>query len=79
MVFIVTLTEEGGTVKNKRTTVIISILTVIVAILWLISSAFKVSQESTITPELEKIITPLDPTLDSRVFERLQQTNVNTP
>ena len=65
--------------KNKRTTVIIAILTVIVAILWLLSSAFKVSQQSTITPELEQIITPLDPTLDAGVFERLQQTNINAP
>ncbi len=65
--------------KNKRNLLIVSILTVIIAILWLLSSAFKVSSKSTLTPELERIITPLDPTLDMAVFDDLQQAERSEP
>lgn len=59
--------------KNRKATLAIAILTVITATLWLIASAIKVSQTSTISPELQEAIEPLQPNIDGAIFERLEE------
>lgn len=58
---------------KDRTWLYISLLTLLVAILWIGVSVHSTLRKTTITPDVAEVITPLDPNLDMTVIDSLSQ------
>lgn len=60
--------------KNKdRSWFYIAVLTLVLAITWAVMAAWSKAHQSTVPPDVEKIMTPLNPKLDSVILNKLQQ------
>lgn len=51
----------------------IAVLTLILAVTWAVMTAWSRNKQSTIPPDIEKIMAPLNPKLDSVILNKLQQ------
>lgn len=58
---------------RSRTWLLIAGLTFLTALVWVGVSAVAAFRKSTVTPQVESLITPLDPNLDSGVLTDLSR------
>lgn len=61
------------TMKKNKNWLYFSILTLVVAIIWVAVSAVSHFRKSTVPSDVEANIIPLDPTIDMDFMSRLQQ------
>jgi len=57
--------------KQKRN-IYIAILTLVTIILWVVMGVYNVYNKSTLTPDVTRALTPIDPKVDQSVFASLQ-------
>lgn len=65
--------------KKDKKWLYISILSLIMALVWVGLSAIKHLQKSTISPDVEKVMIPLDPTIDRATLVDLSKRKGATP
>ncbi len=59
--------------NKDRRWLYIAILTLVLALCWVGVSAIERLRTSTIPPDIEKIMSPLDPNIDRSIFSKLSQ------
>lgn len=66
---------------KKKRNIYLAVVTLITVLCWMAFGVIHTYQKSTITPDVAKAMTPLNPTIDDRVFpeleNRAQRTNAN--
>ncbi len=58
---------------KKTNSLYLAILTFLLALLWLVTTAWSRLHESTIPPDIEKIAAPLPGPVDKSIFTKLEQ------
>ncbi len=58
--------------KKNHYWLYVAVLTLITAIIWVTVTMLGKQKETTISPEVQKVMTPLDPTLDQSTLTKLQ-------
>lgn len=58
--------------ENDRDIFLVSIFTFLTIISWIFFELVKTTKTTTVTPTVEKIVRPLDPTLDTEVLSALE-------
>lgn len=59
--------------KKDRKWLYIAILSLVIAVTWVVISAVSRLRQTTIAPDVEKAMTPLNPKIDQTVFDDLQK------
>lgn len=58
--------------ENDRNILLVSILTFLTVVSWIFFELVKTTETTTVAPTVEKIVQPLNPTLDMEVISALE-------